>query len=66
LLKKSHHSLYILSQNTNFVHSFFDKFFTSSPFTAVHRRPVNATAYAHFKLPAAMGHMLWPQNDAGP
>ena len=31
----------------------------------VHRYPVNVTAYAHLRLPAAMGHMLWPYNCIG-
>ena len=32
----------------------------------VHRYPVNVTAYAHLKSPAAMGHMLCPRNGTGP
>ena len=32
----------------------------------VHKYPVNVTAYAHLKSPAAMGHMLCPRNGTGP
>ncbi len=35
------------------------------PNVAVHRYPVNVTAYAHLRLPAAIGHMLWPHYDTG-
>lgn len=32
----------------------------------VHRYPVNVTAYARLKSPAAMGHMFWLHNRTGP
>ncbi len=42
------------------------KLYTSfSTVVTVHRYPVNVTAYAHLRLPAAMGHMLWPHYDTG-
>ena len=40
--------------------------FTNWLEVTVHRYPVNVTAYAHLKSPAAMGHMLCPRNSTGP